>query len=215
MRRLAPSTALIAVLTLLFAATAAATDHEDHSNRPEVYRVDLDPVPHPGDDGGSDTEGQAILMLRGNELTVRLHVRGASPSLVHAQHIHGIGVSTCPTSELAGSDGLISTVDGVPAYGSVQASLTTTGDTSAGSALAVDRFPVANENGVYNYQRTFTIPDSIAENLDSHHIVVHGIDLNNNGAYDFEAGPSSLTSAFPLEATIPTACGEIEAVNNR
>jgi hypothetical protein len=38
-------------------------------------------------------------------------------------------------------------------------------------------------------------------------VVVHGVDLNENGGYDFEFGASSLTGASPLEATIPEVCG--------
>jgi hypothetical protein len=46
------------------------------------------------------------------------------------------------------------------------------------------------------------------------HIVVHGNDLNGNGAYD---GPSSSLSALigaqvPLEAELPVACGPINSL---
>ena len=42
------------------------------------------------------------------------------------------------------------------------------------------------------------------------HIVIHGIDLNGDGGYDFENGPSPLTSDLPFEATVPAGCGELE-----
>lgn len=210
MSRFKSISALATAVVLLF-ATAAAADHP--GDRLQVFRVDLDPVPHPAYSGPS-TEGQAMLMLRGDQLTVRLQVRGASAGLVHAQHLHGIGMSTCPSRDLAGPDGFISTLDGVPAYGGVQASLTTSGGTGAADALAVQRFPAANEAATYSYSRTFTVPAGVASDLTAHHIVIHGIDLNGNGLYDFGAGPSSLTDSLPLEATIPAACGEIEAVGN-
>lgn len=39
-------------------------------------------------------------------------------------------------------------------------------------------------------------------------IVLHGVDYNNNGEYDFDsAGPSELDSSLPAEATDPATCG--------
>ena len=87
-------------------------------------------------------------------------------------------------------------------------SLTTSADTTAASALALDRFPVADAGGYLSYTRTFT-NDSALANADTVQVVVHGIDLNGNGAYDFEAGPSELTPDAPLEATLPVLCGGI------
>jgi hypothetical protein len=42
------------------------------------------------------------------------------------------------------------------------------------------------------------------------HVVIHGIDLNGDGEYDFENGPSSLNADLPLEATIPAGCGKMK-----
>ena len=44
-------------------------------------------------------------------------------------------------------DGFISVAEGVPFYGSIAQSLTTDGDTSPSSALALDRYPVADDDG--------------------------------------------------------------------
>jgi hypothetical protein len=88
--------------------------------------------------------------------------------------------------------------------------LTTTGDTSPKSALAVDRFPVANAKGSVEYERTFPVPADVAKNLGKKVIVQHGVDLNDNGKYDFEAaGKSELDPSLPQEATIPATCGVI------
>jgi len=43
--------------------------------------------------------------------------------------------------------------------------------------------------------------------------VTHGIDVNGNGAYDAEAGKSSLDRELPPEATAPAAYGMIEGSN--
>jgi hypothetical protein len=44
-------------------------------------------------------------------------------------------------------DGFISTIEGLPAYGEIQISLTTEGDVSTASGLALERFPVADASG--------------------------------------------------------------------
>ena len=91
--------------------------------------------------------------------------------------------------------------------------MTTEEDTSPESGLAVDRFPVANEDGILTYGRTFGVPSNVAERLGEFAIVQHGVDLNGNGAYDEEAaGPSDLDPSLPQEATIPANCGRIMPV---
>jgi hypothetical protein len=104
------------------------------------------------------------------------------------------------------------TIEGLPDYGPINISLTTRGDTSPASGLAVERFPVANKGGKLNYERTFTIgknfPRGVARNLERFQVVVHGIDANDNDKYDFGSlGKSDLDPSLPQEATIPAACG--------
>lgn len=100
-----------------------------------------------------------------------------------------------------------------------------TTDGAPASALALDRFPVST-GGMLSYSRSnieFTdvagtgyaptgtgtakqIADAIRDGEGA--VVVHGVDYNDNKAYDFEsAGESDLTSAAPAEATDPTLCG--------
>ena len=51
------------------------------------------------------------------------------------------------------------------------------------------------------------------QNLGDFAIVQHGVDLNDNGVYDFEAaGASELDPSLPQEATIPANCGVINPV---
>ena len=203
---LAAGALLLPTVGLAAPATAAAK---------EKYRYALAPVPHdPRADGGSNATGRATITVEGDRVTVKLDAKGLSPNLVHVQHIHGVGQNECPGAERRDDrvdDGLIDTVEGLPDYGAIQVSLTTSGDTSAASGLAVDRFLVADAKGRLRYERTFTLgvdfPRAIAENLDKHHIVVHGIDVNHNGAYDFGAGTSGLSSELPLEAELPAVCG--------
>lgn len=210
---------------LLSAAPAAAQRNQSDSPRTspartQVFRADLHPVSHdPSADSGSNVTAKATLVLQGNELRTVLVGKDLSPNLPHAMHIHGElqAQNECP-SLAADTDGngLIDTLEGMPAYGPIDVSLTTSGGTSAefSDALALDRFPVANRAGVLHYNREFTIPSEFADALGELHIVVHGEDLNDNGEYDFGPGKSSLSGPVgadvPLEAELPVACGTIK-----
>jgi hypothetical protein len=92
-------------------------------------------------------------------------------------------------------------------------SFTTEGDTNPDSGLAVDRFPVVNEDGTVTYRRMFYIPSDVAQRLGEFAIVQHGVDLH--GVYDEEAaGPSDLDPSLPQEGTIPANCGRIVPVSS-
>jgi hypothetical protein len=189
-------------------------DHDDQGNHEhgnhdhgEHFKADLKPLNRSG------AEGHAILEKEANKkVETEIHSHGLAAKLPHAQHIHGFkkAVSECPTLAASGSDNLITTAEGLPSYGPIQVSLTTRGDTSPNSALAVDRFPVANAKGSVEYERTFSVPSNVAKNLGKKVIVQHGVDLNDNGRYDFQAaGKSELDPSLPQEATIPATCGVI------
>ncbi|MFN2490522.1 MAG: hypothetical protein ABR529_12445 [Actinomycetota bacterium] len=186
--------------------------------RDKEFEADLKPVPHSEKaDGGSQVRGHVDIEVRRRKVEVEVEAWGLSPNLVHAQHIHGVGDNECPDRSARDDrvdDGLIDTVEGLPDYGPIVVSLTTKGDASPDSGLAVDRFPVADKKGKLDYERTFWIgknfPRKVAKNLKDFHVVVHGIDVNHNEMYDFGAGVSSLDPALPLEATVPATCGLLD-----
>lgn len=211
MKKLGLLLTLIAALSLSFATVAYAQTFVSAKKAfapVKVYRANLSSL------NGSGASGQATLLLRGRRLTVIATSRGLAPGLPHAQHIHGVigGRNACPTRAAdKNGDGLISTAEGKPAYGPIDVSLTTRGDTSPNSGLAVNRFPVAFGSGVVVYKRTFTVPSKVARNLGKLHIVQHGVDLNGSGKYDGRAR-STIDPSLPLEATIPADCGKIRPV---
>ena len=203
-------------LVALLAIAAPAFGTHDSGGGVDRYDATLAAVPHAqAADAGSDVTGSAKLFLRpNNELMVQLRASGLD-ALPHAMHIHGKAeaareIAMCPGPERRDDlvdDGLIETVEGLPDYGGILASFTTFGDTSPASALALDRFPVATERGDLKYQRTLAVPADVASRLDELHIVVHGADLDGNGAY----GGRTTALGAPLEAELPVACGEIRA----
>ncbi len=206
-RRAALATGL-AVLPLALAAPASAAD---------TVNFTLDEL------NNSGASSQATVTANDDgSLHVVLQGSGFVPGQPHAQHIHGDDSGkkfVCPTASAdANGDGIITTVEGLPSYGGVFLSLTTKGDTSPDSGLAVDRMPVADANGTINYDRTIPadqVPSGVIDNLSQLHIVQHGIDVNGNDKYDVDAlgisqfAKSLGVSGIPEEATDPATCGEV------
>jgi hypothetical protein len=146
-----------------------------------------------------------------NRARIMVNAAGLLNEAPHAMHIHVKGNGECPVAADAGLHNgyrSMSTTDGLPAYGPIGTSLTTSGDTSPASALAVDRFP---SSGSFHYSRTIQLTSDVAEQVRHHNavVVVHGIDYNGNGRYDNVLGPSELNPAFPMEATAPALCGPL------
>ncbi|WP_329491799.1 superoxide dismutase family protein [Kitasatospora sp. NBC_01246] len=156
--------------------------------------------------------GTATVQLNSdNTARIAVNATGLLNGAPHAMHIHEKGNGECPTADAAGDHNghqAISTTDGLPAYGPIGTSLTTTGDTSPGSALAVDRFP---SSGTFHYSRTIQLTSDVAQQVrnDNAVVVVHGIDYNGNGRYDNVLGASELNPALPQEATAPALCGPL------
>ena len=171
----------------------------------------------------SGVKGTATLTADDNGgLTAVIHAQGLVPGQPHAQHLHGSaggGHFMCPTMENdTDGDGLLTNEEASGEYGNVFFALTTRGDTSARSGLAVDRMPVADSAGRVDYRRTFSpdeVPDDLLKHLSTVHVVQHGIDVNGNGKYDMAgAGESTFAknlgvAGVPEEATNPASCGVV------
>ena len=158
---------------------------------------------------GSGAGGTVTVELHDDatRATITVDSTGLAEGLPHAQHVHGelTTANQCPTADAdSDGDGVITVAEGLPSYGGIQVSLTTSGDTSADSGLAVDRYPVGNAS----YSRTIDISEDVANALADLHVVVHGVDENGNGAYDGDAR-SSLDDSLPREATLPASCGQL------
>jgi hypothetical protein len=193
-----------ALLPVLGASTAFAADGNVSAN--------LKPVALNGVAGS----GMASVAVKGTTITVTMAANGLLAGSPHAAHIH-FGADArheCPiATDDSNNDGHLNTSEGGPAYGPVVVSLTKTGDTSAASTLAVDRFDTA-KGGKISYERgsikvTQTVADAISAGKSV--VVIHGVDYNHDGKYD-GATKSDLAPTLPTEATDPALCGALSAM---
>lgn len=159
----------------------------------------------------ANASGTAMVDVTGNTITVNLAARGLLKDSPHAAHIH-FGADArheCPTSgDDADGNGKINTTEGGGAYGPVVVSLTKSGDTSAKSVLAVDRFDTAS-GGKISYERgSIKVSGEVSKAIRTGDavVVIHGVDYNKNGKFDGKA-ESDLDPSLPTEATDPALCG--------
>jgi len=195
-----------AAVMMPFAGTSTAFAASDSTT------ANLKPVALSGVTGS----GTAMVTVdSGNTLTVTLAAMGLLKKSPHAAHIH-FGADArheCPTAaDDAGGDGHLNTTDGAPAYGPVAVSLTKTGDTSAKSVLAIDRFSDAPQGSISYERGSIKVNAEIAQAVAAGQgvVVVHGVDYNGNGKYDGDT-KSDLDPKLPTEATDPALCGVLNA----
>lgn len=215
MRRIAASIlALPAAVALAATTMASPATAQDHSHgEPGQYSIALEPL------NDSGVTGTAVLTLADDgSLEITIEADGLAAGLPHAQHIHGDTDLTndfsCPGPDAdTDGDGFVNVAEGLPHYGNIHISLTTEGDTTPDSALAVDRMPTADQDSRVSYIRNLAadqLPDGTAAAIRNLHVVLHGMDINGNEEYDFDAnGESELDPEIPFEATVPAACGII------
>ncbi len=180
--RLATGAALALVPTVALVGPASAA---------EQFTINLDAL------NDSGVTGSTTVSVDGRQVTVKVDAEGLVPGAPHAQHLHGDtdGMDyTCPTmADDKDGNGVLTTAEGLPKYGNIFYSLTTEGDQSPDSGLAVDRFPA---DGELMYERTFEVSDDVAANFEAGTavLVIHGVDKDGSGTYDGDV-MSDLTAA--------------------
>ncbi len=194
----------MAMSAVALATTAIATTSASGAD-PVVYQATLTPL------NGSGATGTVRISLTGNHATITEHVSGLAASFnggpyPHVQHIHIEGTGNCPTLLAdTNGDGLVNTKEGIPFYGSIGTSLTTSGDTrpSAGTALNV-----APQGASFDYKRTIDLDaDTLASlRAGTADVVIHGLDPNVIGR-TARTEQSELVPSLPLAATSPALCG--------
>lgn len=198
--------AAVGALSLPMLISAAPAQAADAT----TYQATLNPLNH------QTGSGTAMVWVKGDQLTVQVKYSGLastfqSKPFPHAQHIHINGMGQCPSglADDKDGDGVVSTPEAGSDYGAIGASLTTSGDTSPKSALAVTRFPGGSSN---DYSRTFTVSQDVLSNLQSGKavVVVHGADPTTLPK-KAQSEKSPLDSSLPLAATAPALCGTLTA----
>ncbi len=203
------SAVLILTASLMLTPVSAMAD--------TTVSAELTPV------NGTGARGTVTMTARDDgSLTVAIEARGLVPGQPHAQHIHGSaegGHFMCPSeADDADGDGVLTNEEATGEYGTIYLSLTTRGGVSARAGLALDRMPVADSEGRLTYRRTLSadlVPDALAARLSHVHVVLHGMDANDNGRYDVKGlGVSTFARdlgapGVPEEATNPASCGVV------
>ena len=195
----------------LFAAPASASGGDYYGDSEVVAH--LAPIPGNGVDGS----GKAVVEFEdGGQIDkFELSAWGLLADAPHAAHIHfgEEARNECPGLEDdTNGDGRLNTTEGAPAYGPIVVSLTTEGDTTPASALAIDRFDTATD-GTIDYEREELIAtsDEVAQAIADGKgvVVVHGVDYDGDGVYGGDVA-SDLDPSLPTEATDPALCGVLE-----
>ncbi|MBE1534343.1 hypothetical protein [Actinomadura algeriensis] len=204
-RPLAAAAAALAAagMSALVAAPALAG-----SGEPMTYQGVLDPLNH------QKGSGNATLELNGRTATVTMHWEGLAGKFEgapypHVQHIHGGAKGMCPAmSADDDGDGVVSTVEGKPAYGAIQTTLSVKGATSPAAGTNLE---IAPRGSTIDYKRVFEINDATLRSLREGVavVVVHGLDPSLIGEKARNAA-SSLVPSLPLAATAPALCGALE-----
>lgn len=196
---------LIALLPIVAAGTASAADGAT------VYRAHLDPVPLNGQNKATAT---VTLVLRGNRATITEHASGLAKTFMgqpfpHVQHIHGMGgQGVCPTASAdKNGDGLITTTEGGPAYGQIDTTLSTSGDTSPAAGTNIKTAPSGSS---FSYHRTITLSAQTLSDLRNGkaHVVIHGLDPAT-APKAATTTKSELVPSLPQAATAPALCGKL------
>lgn len=183
-------------------APALAHDGEDHS-----YQSTL------GQLNGSSASGTITVDVTGNQAHAVLKVSGLPQTFMnapypHVQHIHVGAQGACPAPAAdTNGDGVISTTEGAPSYGTIGTTLSTSGDTSPAAGLDLT---LAGMGGSYTVDRTFELNAETKAALDAGTavVVVHGLDPATLTAAA-QAAKSDLEPSLPLAATSPALCGTL------
>ena len=210
--RVAMATPVLGLAALIASAGPAAAAEGS------MY-ADLAPVPV----NGVVAIVEGMVHISGTKLTFTLAAQGLLAGAPHAAHIH-FGADArheCPTASDNNAAALggethpeehVTTTEGAPAYGEIVVSLTTEGDTSPDSGLAVDRFPVGED---FEYSRgDVQVSQPVADAILAGDavVVIHGVDHDGDGTYSpGERGVSDLDPSLPGEATDPALCGVLQA----
>lgn len=188
---------LVSVLVLPVLVLIAAASPASAGPRVGDFRADLAPL-------NQDGQGVVTLSQLGTHLTAHVQAAGLDDG-VHLAHVHGLRQTenVCPTLAAdTDGNGVVDFAEGLPAYGPVQRTM------SDGT----------NDRGVsLEYTREFTHLDSgdaIASSgsLDQFAVVVHGVDLDGDGAATNPDVDGDGPDPDDNEISMPALCGVVASM---
>ncbi|MFV2179088.1 hypothetical protein ACFHW2_16070 [Actinomadura sp. LOL_016] len=208
LRRSRPLAGAAAALAAAGASVLLMGPASADAGEPRTYQAVLDPL------NGQNGSGTLTLELDGRTATVTEHYSGLAGRIdgqpyPHLQHIHGGAKGECPAPARDGKgDGVISTVEGKPDYGSIQTTLSVRGDTSPAAGTNLE---IAPHGAALDYQRVIELNDATLASLrdGTAVVVVHGLDPALIGEKARNAR-SELVPSLPLSTTAPALCGALE-----
>jgi hypothetical protein len=167
-------------LAVAFLAALASGCGSDENRR---WTVDLAPI------NDSGVEGQAELVLDGEELLVRIDARGLTPDRVHGQRLHGFDgerqPSFCPGLDDVDDAGRILQNDEADAaYGEV--------------IMRLVPYPTTDDAGTIDFELTYRV-DADQLVLTPRALVLFGLEA-----------PSSRTGEPEFFPDVPVACGQLD-----
>jgi hypothetical protein len=197
-------------LALAAAAPAASAEGDPAAERTVTYQARLRPLNH------QTGSGRLTLRLRGSTATITERYSGLAATLdgrpyPHLQHIHGGARGMCPPASAdRNGDGVISTAEGKPYYGPIQATLSVKGDITPQGGTDLRNAPKGPST---RYERTITLSPAAVASLHKGIavVVVHGDDPRTLGRKARNA-KSELVPSLPLAVTSPALCGVLKAI---
>lgn len=164
---------------------------------------------------GSEATGEARFTIRGDTLTISVHVRGVPPDMMHLQHFHGFTddrPASCPTAAAdKNGDGIIDLIETEPFSGTTMVPFN--GDPVA-MTIVSETYPKASADGTLSYEKSVPLgamADAFASmfkgqklDLDRRVVYIHGVPPSTKL-------PPSVASldGIPAQVTLPIACGKI------
>lgn len=191
-------------------------EETNNSAEDAVYEAELSALN--ADITGGETSGKARFEIKGDIMKVNIKVKNAPAGIEHWQHFHGFADgsdATCPTADDdANDDGIVDLIETEKKSGTTMVPFN---DLPAKMDIPTDTYPVADEDGNYEYKMEVKMND-LAEafgdafdgssiDLDKRVLFIHGV------AEDTEL-PETVQSLGPIPAstTLPIACGKITKI---
>jgi hypothetical protein len=206
----------LAGLAIMVAAPVAMQAADASDNAATVYVAHLRPMNRSVTEHNAN--GEARFTIAGDNMTIRIDMRGVPPSLEHWQHFHGFKdnqAAACPVAAAdANHDGVIDLIETGAAAGTTMVPFNAD---PVRMHVASDTYPKASADGTYDYRKTVSLKAMTAAfakafgnpdlALDRRVVFVHGV-----APAAALAGSVASLGTIPAQVTLPIACGKIERV---